>query len=68
MKIIFDQDHEEEFLEIVLTEREIKDMLSYHAMESRQTIKKKKPLNIFIRRASYATSQGILEESDQQEH
>jgi len=65
MKVIFDADHEEEFLEIILTEREIKDMLSYHAMEARQLIKKKKPLNIFIRRASHASSERI--ESEEQE-
>jgi len=57
MKIIFESDTEEDFLEIQLTEREIKSLLAYHAAEGSKTFKEelRKPLNIFIRRGPNAT-------------
>lgn len=52
MKILVDSDKEEDFIEIQLTETEIKDLLRYHpidgTLESEEDFKK--PLNIFIRR------------------
>ncbi len=58
MKIIFESDTEEDFIEVQLTEREIKSLLTYHAVEASKDFKdqQKKPINIFIRRGPNAIS------------
>jgi hypothetical protein len=52
MKIIFEQEKEEDYVEIWLSEIEIKDLLSYHPVEGILTSEEefRKPLNVFIRR------------------
>lgn len=58
MKVIFESDTEEDFIEIQLTEREIKSLLTYHAVEASKEFKEelRKPINLFIRRGPNATN------------
>jgi len=54
MEIVFERDSEENFLEIQLTEKEIKNILSYHMIDKyTPDYDKKKRLNISIRRQDY---------------
>jgi hypothetical protein len=57
VKIVFEQDEGTEFFEIQLTEREIKDLLSYKGFEEKLLIKKR-PTSIYVRRISNATIEG----------
>ncbi len=52
MKILVDSDTEEDFIEIQLSEKEIKDLLSYCPIDGTYHYEEEfqKPLNIFIRR------------------
>ncbi len=58
MKLIYEHDSEEDFIEILLTEKEIKDILK-NTLVSKDFptgIDKRRSTNILIRREHYAAS------------
>lgn len=63
MKIIHEIDGGEEYFDIILTERELKDILLYKGMEQK-TVVKKRPISIYIRRGEHAAIPRQEQEDD----
>lgn len=65
MRIFSEYDQEEGFVEIWLTEHEIKRLLQFHALtEIKNTLCSKRNINFCVRRREHATQKGIKQESD----
>lgn len=60
MKFLFEQDDEEDFVEIHLTEKELTDMLKGNPVvrDFPQAICKNRNTNVYLRRGANAVSQG----------
>lgn len=63
MKIIYEQDGCIDYFDVILTERELKDILLYKGLEEKIHARKR-PVSIYIRRGEHAAKDGDESEGD----